>query len=358
MKKIEVDNKLTKVIALLLITCVAIGLVSSTAIKLAATTYFMQNNKKPVTNIPFVDNMIDDAINNVQPTQAPTQAPATQAPTTQPATQAPTTQPATKAPETQAPTTQAPTTQAPTTQAATQAPTQAPETEAESETDSPKQIKQKKTVLKKYSALVNKAKKGNAGYTRVTYRGFETGVLDDIMLGSVESAYPEYFVSEGTARENPTVVALGTKTNDFLIDNMNSAALLDVEDASAAIQSATSVKLEDGTKKIVITLREEVEPEPLSLTATKASSFTSALFPVVSKDDVAEMVAATLSITSVSSSTVKYHDCTVELIYNPENNQIISVTQSVKYTGEVKGMILTCAGVVDEVNEYTDFIYA
>ena len=124
-----------------------------------------------------------------------------------------------------------------------------------------------------------------------------------------------------------------------------------------AIESATSVKLEDGTQKITITLREEADPAVTAPDADKAASFTSAMFPVVTADVLAEKVNETLMISKISSASVTYSDCTVEVIYNPTNGAIISIVQTVNYTGSFKGMLLTSSGTVTEISEYRNFNY-
>ena len=409
MKKPDIKNNgLTKVVAMLLAACVVIGLVSSSAIKLAASTYFMQTSRRLKTNIPFVDSMIDTVIGDAIPDDSATNV--TPAPeTTVPTTQAPTT----TEPTTQAPETSAPETSAPATDDATEPPTSGDsgsgagagglgdilggldiggmlgglgglagglgditgslgdiggllggggateeETTTEPETDSDAAIKQKKEVLSSYKDIVNYAKVlGKPSFTKVTYRTLEKGFVDGFLLHSVEAAYPEYFISKDNAEAAPIVVPANTATSEFLIDNENYACMLATADASAAIQSATSVKLEDGSQKIVITLREEADPAVTTADAKKAASFTSSMFPVITAEEFEGMVAPTLKITSITSTSVKYKDCTVELVYSPLTKRIISIKQSSTYVGEVKGQLITAKGTVTEVSEYKDFDY-
>ncbi len=394
MKGLDVSNsRLKKVIAIVLATIIVVGIVSSSAIKLVAATYYMQTKRKLTTNSAFVNKVIDavvddDNVAGPAPTEPDTTAPATTAPAT---TEAPTT--TTEAP-TEPETSEAPAGDESTTAATTAAGSSGgasdiigtitgllggidiggmvgglgdliggvttPEstTTTESTTESAESIAQKKDVLTKYNVVVQYAKKiGKPAFTKVTYRTFDKGFTDALLFHSVQSANPDYFVSKENAEAAPIVVAGGTATTELLINNENYAGMLATADAADAIKSATSVKLEDGTQKITITLRDEVDPAVTAPDAKKAASFTSAMFPVISSDDFANMVRAGLKIATISSSSITYKDCTVELIFNPVLNRIVSIKQTTTYVGSVKASILSAKGTVTEVSEYRDFDY-
>lgn len=394
MKGLDVSNsRLKKVIATVLATIIVVGVVSSSAIKLVAATYYMQTKRKLTTNSAIVNKVIDavvgdDNVAGPVTTEPDTTAPATTAPAT---TEAPTT--TTEAP-TEPETSEAPAGDESTTAATTAADSSGgasdiigtitgllggidiggivgdlgdliggvttPEstTTTESTTESAESIAQKKDVLTKYNFVVQYAKKiGKPAFTKVTYRTFDKGFTDALLFHSVQSANPDYFVSKENAEAAPIVVAGGTATTELLINNENYAGMLATADAADAIKSATSVKLEDGTQKITITLRDEVDPAVTAPDAKKAASFTSAMFPVISSDDFANMVRAGLKIATISSSSITYKDCTVELIFNPVLNRIVSIKQTTTYVGSVKASVLSAKGTVTEVSEYRDFDY-
>lgn len=394
MKGLDVSNsRLKKVIATVLATIIVVGIVSSSAIKLVAATYYMQTKRKLTTNSAIVNKVIDavvgdDNVAGPVTTEPDTTAPATTVPAT---TEAPTT--TTEAP-TEPETSEAPAGDESTTAATTAAGSSGgasdiigtitgllggidiggmvgglgdliggvttPEstTTTESTTESAESITQKKDVLTKYNVVVQYAKKiGKPAFTKVTYRTFDKGFTDALLFHSVQSANPDYFVSKENAEAAPVVVAGGTATTELLINNENYAGMLATADAADAIKSATSVKLEDGTQKITITLRDEVDPAVTAPDAKKAASFTSAMFPVISSDDFANMVRAGLKIATISSSSITYKDCTVELIFNPVLNRIVSIKQTTTYVGSVKASILSAKGTVTEVSEYRDFDY-
>lgn len=395
MKNIDNNGRLKKVIALLLVTTMVVGILSSAAVKLVASTYYMQTKRKLKVNNPYVQQAIDTIVGDDNIAGPDTTAPAITAPAT-----------------TEAPTTQAPSTEAPTTAATDSTEASATDTTAttapagdsgssgggdllgtitgllggvmdmfgdvdlggllggseeettettESTTESKESIKQKKDVLKKYNSVVNYAKTvGKPAFTKVTYRTLDKG-REAILLSKVQAANPEYFISKDNAEASPIVVPANTATSEFLIDNEKYAGMLATADAADAIESATSVKLEDGSQKITITLREEVSPAVTAADAKEAASFTSAMFPVITGEDFSEMAKKDLTLASVSSAGVTYKNCTVELIFNPALNRIISIKQTTSYVASVDGQLLfapiTSKGTVTEVSEYRDFDY-
>lgn len=413
MKKLENNGGLKKVIALLLVTTMVVGILSSAAVKLVASTYYMQNKRKLKVNNPIVQQAIDTIVGDDNIAGPDTTAPVVTAPAT------------TVAPTTQAPSTEAPTT---TTEPESTEPapsdTTAPSTttpsggsssggglgdilgmvtgllggidiggllgglgdidigglvgdlggmldglggedttesteSTESTTESEESIKNKKEVLSKYNAVVKYAKSvGKPAFTKVTYRTLDKKP-DAILMCNLQSANPEYFISKENAEASPIVVPGNTDTSEFLINNEKYAGMLASDAAADAIESATIVTLEDGSKKITITLREEADPAVTAPDANEAASFTSAMFPVITGEEFGNMVNNGLKVTSVSSSNVTYKNCTIELIYNPGTivNRIVSIKQTTSYVGSVKGQLLTSKGTVTEVSEYRDFDY-
>lgn len=404
MKNLDIANgRLKKVVALLLVTCMVVGLLSSAAVKVVASTYYMQTKRKLKVNNPIVQQAIDTIVgdNNIA-------GPETTAPTvTAPAT--------TEAPTTQAPTTETPTTESDTSEVASDETTatttavsgssgsstdilgtitgllgglgsfdiggmldgvgdmlgglgggssEETTTTTESTTESKASKAQKKEVLSEYNAVVNYAKKiGKPAFTKVTYRTLEKDGAAKLLFRNVESQYPEYFISKENAEAAPILVPANTETSELLIDNEYFAGMLATADASDAIESATSVKLEDGSQKITITLRDEVDPAITVADSKTAASFTSAMFPVIDAETVKEKVASTLKVTKITGASVTYTECTVELIFNSSLNRIISVKQTVKHVDNVEGYIIegmlpvSGSATVTEISEYRDFDY-
>ncbi len=396
MKNLENNSRLKKVIALLLVTTMVVGILSSAAVKLVASTYYMQTKRKLKTNIPVVDQIIDNIVDDNNVAGPQTTAPAATAPAT---TQEITTEVSTEAPTTEAtvPSSDNITTTQPAGDSGSSGggigdilgmvtgllggmdiggmiggigdllgglgggSGEETTESTESTTESKESIDNKKDVLNKYNTVVNYAKKiGKPAFTKVTYRTLDKG-MDAILMCNLQSANPEYFVSKENAEASPIVVPANTDTSELLINNESYAGMLANADAADAIESATIVKLEDGTQKITITLREEADPAVTAPDAKEAASFTSAMFPVVTGEEFGNMVSAGLSITSLTDSNVTYKDCTVELIFNPVTSRIVSIKQTTSYVGSVEGKHLiapiSSKGTVTEISEYRDFDY-
>ncbi len=403
MKNLENNSRLKKVIALLLVTTMVVGILSSAAVKLVASTYYMQTKRKLKVNNPYVQQAIDTIVGDDNIAGPETTATAPTAPAT---TEAPTTE----APSTEAPSSEADSTEPSDTTTTTAASGDSGSTDilgmlsgllggidigsllgsvdigsllgglgdidlggllgglggeestesTESTTESKESIKQKKDVLSKYNAVVGYAKTvGKPAFTKITYRTLDKN-FDAVLMCSLQSANPDYFISKENAEASPIVVPSNSDTSEFLINNNKYASMLATENASEAIESATIVKLEDGTEKITITLREEADPAVTAPDAKKAASYTSAMFPVITGEEFGNMVSNGLKISTLSSANVTYKNCTVELVFNPATSRIVSIKQTTSYVGTANAQLLipiSSEGTVTEVSEYRDFDY-
>ena len=83
MKGLDVSNsRLIKIVAMFLATTVVVGIVSSSAIRLVAATYYMQTKRKLTTNIPVVNQIIDAVVGDSNIAGPVTPEPDTTAPAT------------------------------------------------------------------------------------------------------------------------------------------------------------------------------------------------------------------------------------------------------------------------------------
>ncbi len=405
------DNKtnttqLQKVIALMLAVCIGVGLLSSTAIRLVATTYYAQNQRKLVTGVPVVDKIIDAVTDGGSSNSSST--------------------PSTTAPSTTSPSTAAPSTTAPTTKPADDAGDSGsddsgtdilgtitdllgslgslgdlipdlggssggddsgdsdtpatPDSTHILDTDSAQTIQHRANILNKYNIMVNATKVAGVSCTSVTYRSIEKDIFTGTLLHNIEKTFPDYFISKDNSAKAPIIIdfkpvaapeegKLPAK-NYFLINNNSYASMLKSDEATVkeAISRATDVEIEGGLRKLTIILKDQKNPAVTEQTATEAASFTSAMFPVISADVLKEKVNSSLLASEISEANVTYTGCTVEVIYNPAFSgvipgfnslpgKIVSITQTTRYTGEFKGKLITSSGTVTEITEYTDFVY-
>ena len=270
------------------------------------------------------------------------------------------------------------TTQAPTetpTEAPTQAPTEAPTQQSGDTTpDATEPSKEaenndagiptgNEAILKKYSDLLNDANDKKVGYNKVEFQAIPEekanlgGILDKIM-----PVAQTFFVDEATAKASPENFPQGGDMKWFPLYHTTKGCVL--TDASK-IENATSEKLADGNIKLTIELQDEINPEPIAEGATTCNSVTGSMFTPIKRadiDDVLQNNFAGKVLNKELDYDLKYHDCTAELIYNPETNQIVSLTQYMHIliivnSGKVAGSDVTGDAILDNSMFLTDFVF-
>ena len=255
------------------------------------------------------------------------------------------------------------------TQAPTEAPTQGnvetpdatePSKDVAASTDLPSG---NEAILKKYSDLLNDANEKKVGYNKVEFQAIPPekanlgGVLDKIM-----PVAQTFFVDEATAKQNPETFQKGGDMDWFPLYHTTKGCVL--TDASK-IEKATCEKLADGNVKITIELQDEMNPEPIDNGATTCNSYTGSMFTPIKRadiDDVLQNNGAVKMLIKNLDYDLKYHDCTAELIYNPETNQIVSLTQYMHIliivnSGKVAFSDVTGDAILDNSMFLTDFVY-
>lgn len=270
-------------------------------------------------------------------------------------------------------TVETPTTQ-PTTQPGTQAPTEAPTQGSEEKPDAEKPSAEapkeeggipqgNEAILKKYTQLMDDAKTKQVGYNKVEYQAIPAekanlgGILDKIM--PVASTF---FVDEETARANPENFPKGGDMKWFpLYETSKGCVLTDL----SKIEKATSEKLADGNVKLTIELVDEMNPEPIDAGATTCSNHIGAMFNPIRRRDVDDVLQNNFAVKMLIKDLdfdLKYYDCTAELIYNPETDQIVSGDLYMHIliiinSGKVAGSDVTGDAVLDNAMHLTDFVY-
>jgi hypothetical protein len=98
-----------------------------------------------------------------------------------------------------------------------------------------------------------------------------------------------------------------------------------------------------------------MNPEPIADGATTCNSYTGSMFTPIKRADVDDVLQNNFAVKMLIKDLdydLKYHDCTAELIYNPETNQIVSLTQYIKYDVDATGT-KSFSTTITEVNTYT-----
>lgn len=226
-----------------------------------------------------------------------------------------------------------PITQAPVTQAPTQAPsgdTAPTETTAPSQenTDTGALPTDAAEILAKYTELMNKAKTDSPGFNKVEYQAIppEKAQFEGKIFNTILPIAGNFFKDEETARANPETKLKGEPMEWFPIyHNEKGCLLTDV----SKIKSASCTELPDGNVKITIVMNDEVNSEPPGAAPTCASSVGSICTPIEMQTvrDTLENDGAVKFIVRNIDFDLTYYDCTVDLVYNPANNQLVSLDQ-------------------------------
>ena len=171
-----------------------------------------------------------------------------------------------------------------------------------------------------------------------------------------------FFVDEETAKANPENFPKGGDMKWFpLYETTKGCVLTD----TSKIERATSEKLADGNVKLVIELQDEMNPEPIDAGATTCSSYIGAMFNPIRRKDVDDVLQNNFAVKMLIKELdfdLNYYDCTAELIYNPETNQIVSADLYMHIliivnSGKVAGSDVTGDAVLDNAMHLTEFVY-
>ncbi len=218
-------------------------------------------------------------------------------------------------------------------------------------------------ILAKYSDLMNKANELKVGFNKVEYQAIPEekanlgGILDKIM--PIASTF---FVDEETAKSKPENFPKGGDMAWFpLYHTTKGCVLTDV----SKIEKAECKKLDDGNVKIIIELADEMNPEPIEAGATSCSSHIGAMFNPIKRADVDDVLQNNVAVKFLIKNLdydLNYYDCTVELIYNPETDQIVSADLFMHIliivnSGKVAGSDVTGDAVLDNTMHLTEFVY-
>ncbi len=387
MKKIDLSNKKSvKLLLGLVVFCILIGMLAANSMKILSVAYL--SNKKPAVSsnggsadtgdVYVPDSGNNSGNNNVSPdngsgTVTPSPAPTNNTATTSAnggvtsgalPTQATTAPAQTSAVETTSASGDKPTTEKPaasteasaseTTTTTAPATTSAPAT-TEPVTDSPAVAKAKKAILDEYKTVVNTSNKLKYGFTKTEYRTIEKAIVASVSLKKLEKNFPDYFIPADSPSQK--VIAFGSSQTEFCIPQAKYACMTNTSKASEALLSAEKEKLDDGSVKLTLVLREEVNPKVTESGAKKAASYTSSMFDIIDADTFGSMVIPSNITGKYDSIELKYRDCTAELIYMPVTGKIVSLTHTVIYDAAVTN-VMTLFPITTNSTVYAETVYS
>ena len=221
--------------------------------------------------------------------------------------------------------------------------TQPQETAAQSLTQPNEIVTQKseemtaEQIVALYKEIMDTAKKERPGFTRLDYQELLSDSQSRVISegkGLVNLALNfagNFMKTKEQAQKKPTKAEKGSDMKDFPVKNTSYGCLLE---NAEGVRKAKYEEIGNGRAKITIILKAENNPEPCSAGATRAVSYHGSVCSPISKKEIDEDLSGGL-FKSISYS-LRYHDCTTELIFNTENKRIISQTQTnyVTITGQ------------------------
>lgn len=253
-------------------------------------------------------------------------------------------------------------TEAPTEEESTEAPTEEESTEAEK-----KMPETPEEILAAYTEVMNGVKElgttGNApSFTKVEWQELPDDANSrQVSKGSTVvnialKAASSFVTTEQKAKSDPEQREKGNDMHSWPCCNTPKGCM--VTDPGT-IKSAKCEETKDGNYKITIVLNSENNPEPPAHDATTTPSNHGGMFGPLSKKDIDDTLTGNAIVTAVAKDityTLRYHDCTAVLVYNPETKQVVSLDQtmhvSIKGSGKVAGISL----VIDN-QELVDYMH-
>ena len=215
--------------------------------------------------------------------------------------------------------------------------------------------KTKADIVKIYADLMNNAKSRRVGFKKVEYQELPSDPANRVFSEGEESAGEEtigkflgiiegagVFVPKEKAEAEPYIHQKGDEDMSlFPVYNKSKGSYLTDPNG---IESFTYTVLPDGNVKMYFKLVPENNPEPVPEDSEVAPSYTGAVFSPMSKARIDRTINHPI-ITVFASNvqySLRYHDCYVEVVFNPNNLEIISLTQfadvSIKGSGDVIGL--------------------
>ena len=229
----------------------------------------------------------------------------------------------------------------------------------------------KAEILAAYTAVMNKAKTDAPAYKKKEYQAIPKDKRD-IQKGktliSVMLNLAGFFMKE----EDKAEVETQNKGSDMkwfpvykaLPDKVKSPGCLLTN--TDAIKSAKCDPLANGNYKITIVLNDEMNPEPYKEGQLKATSNHGNMFSPLARSEIEDTLKNDSKVNWAVKDPnfdLKYYDCTAELTYDPETNQIITLNQyvnvkiNIKEPTKVTGMSVVGSAVLVNTLKIKDVKY-
>lgn len=207
-------------------------------------------------------------------------------------------------------------------------------------TEQSKKPETNQEILDAYTVVLNKAKAAAPAYTKKEFQTIPSTSPDrevrkgqaaiSIIMGIAESS----FTTEDKAKED--VRPKGEDMEWFPIaKNDKGNYMTDVN----FIKSASSEIDSNGNIKLVIVLKDELNSQPTPENSNApVSKIGSMFYPLPMSDITDALEDPTVSaLVKVEKFDINYHDCTATIVYNPANNELISLEHQIVGGLDAKG---------------------
>lgn len=187
-----------------------------------------------------------------------------------------------------------------------------------------------KEIIEQYTLLVNKFKQEKPAYKKKEYQSLpeefrNLGTAGNLILEIASG----YITSEEECEELVRAAGGEDIKWDMPIHNSDVGCLLTNYDA---VEWAKCEDVGDGTKKISFSLKEEMNCEPTPADTLVPVSNHGAVMQPLSRQsilDEVKKITEKFPIITVNDFSLGYRECVFECVYNPDTNQVKSITHHV-----------------------------
>ncbi len=211
-----------------------------------------------------------------------------------------------------------------------------------------------KEIIDKYTQLVNDFKANKPAYKKKEFqalpeefRNFGTGV--NVILNIASG----YMVSEEECEELIRPAGSEDILWDMPVHNTEKGCILTDYDA---VTWAKCEDMGDGTYKISFSLKEEVNPQPTPAETLIPVSAHGAVMQPIALDEImteVDKITGSLPGIAVNDFALYHRDCEFICIYNPETDQVLSITHHIviDITADIKLFTAQINGSARLLNE-------
>ncbi len=235
------------------------------------------------------------------------------------------------------------------------------ETSAEETTEAAKKPETKEEILAAYTAVMNQAKKDAPAFKKVEYQELPDDANSRVVSkgGAVVNAAlklaDHFMTSEVDAKADPEIKENGNNMRSWPVYKSQKGCM--VTDVNA-VKSAKCEELSNGNYKITIVLKDESNPEPAPEGGTTAPSNHGGMFAPLSKAEIDENLNGGFvsAVAKGITYSLVYHDCEAVLVYNPKDNRVVSLDQTMRVRISGQGRVAGIQMVIDK-QELIDYMH-